>query len=41
VVSGDLRLQEAEGRRTAQIRFVNAYMARLHRVAHRGSGAEM
>lgn len=34
VASGDLRFPEAEGKRTAQIRFINAYMARLHRAAH-------
>ena len=34
VVSGDLRFPEVEGRRTASIRFINAYMARLHRTAH-------
>ncbi len=35
VVSGDLRFPESEGRRTPAIRFINAYMARLHRAAHR------
>ncbi|GIV96908.1 MAG: hypothetical protein KatS3mg057_1565 [Herpetosiphonaceae bacterium] len=30
VASGDLRFPEAEGRRTRAIRFVNAYMERLH-----------
>ncbi|MCC9078551.1 hypothetical protein FKZ61_020835 [Litorilinea aerophila] len=35
VVSGDLRFPEAEGKRTPAIRFINAYMARLHRAAHR------
>lgn len=35
VVSGDLRFPEAEGERTQAIRFINAYMARLHRAAHR------
>ncbi|BBM70373.1 FAD-dependent oxidoreductase [Rhodothermus marinus] len=35
VVSGDLRFPEAEGKRTPAIHFINAYMARLHRAAHR------
>ncbi|QXD15653.1 hypothetical protein GQ464_001525 [Rhodocaloribacter litoris] len=35
VVSGDLRFPEAEGKRTPAIRFINAYMARLHQAAHR------
>lgn len=35
VVSSDLRFPEAEGRRTVAIRFINAYMERLHRAAHR------
>jgi 2-polyprenyl-6-methoxyphenol hydroxylase-like FAD-dependent oxidoreductase len=35
VVSGDLRFPEAEGQRTASIRFINAYMERLHRATHR------
>ncbi|GIW52794.1 MAG: FAD-binding monooxygenase [Gemmatimonadales bacterium] len=35
VVSGDLRFPEAEGKRTQAIRFINAYMARLHQAAHR------
>jgi len=35
VVSGDLRFPEVEGRRTASVRFINAYMERLHRSAHR------
>ncbi len=35
VVSGDLRFPEAEGKRTPAIRFLNAYMARLHRAARR------
>ncbi|GAB4465547.1 MAG: FAD-binding monooxygenase [Anaerolineales bacterium] len=35
VVSGDLRFPEAEGKLTPAIRFINAYMARLHRAAHR------
>lgn len=34
VVSGDLRFPEAEGKRTPAIRFINAYMGRLHRAAH-------
>jgi len=37
VVSGDLRFPEAGGKRTASIRFINAYMERLHRAAHRDS----
>lgn len=35
VVSGDLRFPEVEGKRVPAIRFINAYMARLHRAAHR------
>jgi 2-polyprenyl-6-methoxyphenol hydroxylase-like FAD-dependent oxidoreductase len=35
VVSGDLRFPDAQGRRTPAIRFTNAYLARLHRAAHR------
>ncbi|GIW91790.1 MAG: FAD-binding monooxygenase [Pirellulaceae bacterium] len=35
VVSSDLRFPEAEGKRTPRIRVINAYMARLHRAAHR------
>ncbi|WP_043097997.1 FAD-dependent oxidoreductase [Kallotenue papyrolyticum] len=35
VIGGDLRFPEAEGRRTTSIRFINAYMERLHRAAHR------
>lgn len=34
VVGGDLRFPEAEGKRTAQIRLSNAYVARLHKAAH-------
>ncbi len=34
VVSSDLRFPEAEGKRTPAIRFINAYMARLHKAAH-------
>lgn len=37
VVSSDLRFPEVEGKRTPEIRFVNAYMARLQRAAHRDS----
>lgn len=35
VVNSDLRFPEVEGKRTYQVRFVNAYLARLHRAAHR------
>lgn len=35
VVSGDLRFPETEGKRTPTMRFINAYMVRLHRAAHR------
>ncbi len=34
-VSSDLRFPAAEGKRTLGIRFVNAYMERLHSAAHR------
>ncbi len=35
VVSSDLRFREVEGKRTPDIRLINAYLARLHRAAHR------
>ncbi|GIU99008.1 MAG: FAD-binding monooxygenase [Actinomycetota bacterium] len=35
VAAGDLRFPEAEGKRTLAVRLTNAYMARLHRAAHR------
>ncbi len=34
VVGSDLRFPEAEGKRTRAIRFMNAYIERLHRAAH-------
>lgn len=33
-VGNDLRMPETTGRRTAGVRFINWYMARLHRAAH-------
>ncbi len=35
VVTNDLRFPEVGGKRTLRIRFINAYLARLHKAAHR------
>jgi hypothetical protein len=37
----DLRMPEAVGPRSAQVKFINWYMAKLHRLAHRDAEASL